>query len=120
VVETDEVERKQDQSGLGQLMLYMLGAHVQRFKAVHSRSLPTPMLGVYMEELKLQTTIADLVHVEGGSYKATCWQRRVPRNLRMSRDCMHSCARCVKGKLQSIARHEEQLRAHKAATNTLL
>ena len=74
MVETNEVERRQDRRGLGQLMLYMLGAHVQQFKAVHSESLPTPILEVYMEELKLQTEIADLVHGEGGSYKVRVWE----------------------------------------------
>jgi hypothetical protein len=62
------------ESYVGQLLIYMVGAHMQRFKAVRRLNLPqkpTPILGLYMEGIKMQSVIADLVMVDPSYYSMT-------------------------------------------------
>ena len=50
----EDQEKKMEESGLGQLMMYLLGAHVQRFKEIRDKTAsPIPILGVYMEGLQV-------------------------------------------------------------------
>ena len=42
----EDQEKKTEESGLGQLMMYLLGAHVQRFNEIRDKTAsPIPILG---------------------------------------------------------------------------
>lgn len=48
-------ETEKRESKLGQLLMYLLGGHLQRLRAIRHipRSRPTPVLGLYLENMKV-------------------------------------------------------------------
>ena len=41
------------ESEIGQLMLYLIAAHFRRFSVIKRGDIPTPILGIYMKDMKV-------------------------------------------------------------------